>query len=206
MERLGVIYKATCLITGKSYIGQTIKSLEERKREHYKAKDNFPFHLALKKYGPENFNWEILEDKILPQDLDEKEIYWIEFYNTYCQGYNATRGGDNTQNLDNWREKNPDKVLENAKNGLLYAQKYNKEHREEHLANLAKARPLALAARRRKVRCIELDLEFESLSAAEEWSKTIDNPNKQIANHQHISKVCRGQRHTAGGYHWQYIL
>ena len=56
----------------------------------------------------------------------------------------------------------------------------------------------------KKVMCIELHLIFESLSAAEEWSKSLDNPNGKTAAHQHISKVCRGLRKTCGGYHWKY--
>ena len=57
----------------------------------------------------------------------------------------------------------------------------------------------------KKVKCIELNLIFDSLSAAEEWSKSSNNPNGKIAAHQHISKVCKGQRKTCGGYHWKYI-
>ena len=57
---VGVIYKATCSITGKSYIGQTIH-YEQRIKEHLKTKDGSHFHNALAKYGPDAFTWEILE-------------------------------------------------------------------------------------------------------------------------------------------------
>lgn len=57
----------------------------------------------------------------------------------------------------------------------------------------------------RKVRCVELDKIFNSISEAEQWSASSDNPNGKICYHQHISKVCNGKRHTTGGYHWEYV-
>lgn len=205
MNTLGVIYKATNKINGKSYIGQTIYALDKRRKEHERAVDDYPFHQAIRKYGAENFDWEILEQDIDVTKLDEREMFWIEQQGTYSKGYNATRGGDNANALADWKIEHPEQVKKNALNALQYAQQHNKEHRGEHLERLANIRPLALAARRRKVRCVDLDLIFESLSAAEAWSKSTENPNKKPASHQHISKVCNGQRKTAGGYHWQYI-
>ena len=60
-------------------------------------------------------------------------------------------------------------------------------------------------ASKKKVRCIDLNLTFESLTDAENWSKSKLNPNGKTASHQHISKVCKGYRNTAGGYHWEYM-
>jgi hypothetical protein len=60
-----------------------------RKKDHLKAKDNYSFHVALRKYGQENFIWEILEECENDQ-LSERERYWISYYNTYYDGYNET--------------------------------------------------------------------------------------------------------------------
>ena len=87
---MGVIYKATNMLNKKSYIGQTRRSLEIRKKEHELDsnlnKSNSAFHFALKKYGFDNFSWEILEecDKSL---LDSREDYWQEFYQAKEFGY-----------------------------------------------------------------------------------------------------------------------
>lgn len=201
---MGVIYKATCLQSGKSYIGQTKKTLDERKREHERAKDNYAFHVAMRKYGVQAFIWEILEE-CSNDKLDEREIYWINHFDTYNKGYNLTLGGDNATALINWINSHKQESQANALNGLKYAQQYNQEHKEEHLNQLAKARQKAIKACSRKVHCIELDLIFDSLSDAERWSQTPANPKGKRCAHQHISKVCKGQRKTAGGYSWEYV-
>lgn len=198
---MGVIYKATDRKTGRAYIGQTT-DFEERKKQHRKNK-GYTFGEEYKK-RPEDFIWEILEE--CPDEfLSEREIYWIECYDTYYNGYNETKGGENAEALLRWQEQNPDKVLHNAMNGLKYAQKHNQEHRDEHLAQLAEARKKAHLAVSKKVRCIELNLEFNSLSDAERWSISSDNPNGKKATHQHIAHVCKGSRNTTGGYHWEYV-
>lgn len=89
--------------------------------------------------------------------------------------------------------------------GLEFAQKYNQEHWQEHFAQLAEARKAAVQACSRKVCCVDLNLIFNSLSEAERWSQTTENPNGRVCMHQHISKVCNGKRKTAGGYQWKYI-
>ena len=94
----GFIYKITNNINGKCYIGKTTKTIEERFKEHLKesslerAKDR-PLYRAIQKYGKENFSIEMIE--IVPLDfLSEKECYWIGYYHSYGDGYNATLGGD----------------------------------------------------------------------------------------------------------------
>jgi group I intron endonuclease len=95
-----IIYKVTNKINNKVYIGQTTLSLDERRKYHYKESrrknDTTYFHNALNKYHYEDFVWEILEDNIDNIDtLNEKEIYYISFYDTYFNGYNETTGGTN---------------------------------------------------------------------------------------------------------------
>lgn len=91
----GVIYCYHCIPTGKKYIGKT-KNEKIRKRSHrYKAKKGIKnnFYNAIRKYGWENFVYGVIEefDILL---LDEKEIYYINFYDTYNTGYNSTKGGE----------------------------------------------------------------------------------------------------------------
>ena len=90
---MGCIYLYTNKINGKQYIGQTIQPIQVRHYNH--LHQNTYFDRALKKYGESNFTLEILEDNIFDsEELDKKEQYYIEKYNTYYDGYNSTPGGD----------------------------------------------------------------------------------------------------------------
>ena len=86
------IYKVTNKINGKVYIGQSA-DIGRRWRQHMTAEDDTYFHKAIQKYGVENFKWEVIE-QCKKKDLDEREIYWIEYYDSFNKGYNCTKGGD----------------------------------------------------------------------------------------------------------------
>ena len=99
-QRTGIIYCAHNKVSKKRYIGLTINSLNKRRIHHYcKAGKPNPvhFHRALLKYKIEDWIWSILEEDILQEDLNNREIYWIEKYNTYETGYNGTSGGGGQQ-------------------------------------------------------------------------------------------------------------
>ena len=92
------IYKATNKRNGKSYIGQTINSLNIRKTQHLaeskRAKYNYYFYNAIRKWGIDIFDWEILEECVSKEELDKKEIEYIKIYNSLTpKGYNLSQGG-----------------------------------------------------------------------------------------------------------------
>ena len=93
----GFIYKITNTINGKSYIGHTIQNVKERFYQHCatkcsKAVSNMAIHRAIKKYGKSNFTVEVIEE-IDSANLNDRERYWIKYYNSYNNGYNSTKGG-----------------------------------------------------------------------------------------------------------------
>ena len=111
MSNIVYIYKITNNINGKCYIGQTSKTIEERWKEHInnsKRKNRKKNYLqnAILKYGKENFSIEEIE-KCDISKLDEKEIYWIKFYDSFHNAYNCTLGGDGGKIL----ELDEDKVI-----------------------------------------------------------------------------------------------
>ena len=91
----GYIYKYTSP-SGKSYIGQTIRSLKERAGHGGKRyKESHEFYKAIKKYGFKNFEVEILAE-VLQEQLDQIEIKYIQLFNTLIpNGYNISAGGQN---------------------------------------------------------------------------------------------------------------
>ena len=101
---MGYIYLITNKINNKKYVGKTTKSIKERWEEHLKDSKKEkceirPLYRAIRKYGIENFTIEEIE-KCNIISLSEKEQYWIKYYNTYEDGYNATLGGDGSILLD----------------------------------------------------------------------------------------------------------
>lgn len=94
---MAYIYKITNIVNNKKYIGKTERDLDTRWQEHIrKAKKypHIPLYAAINKYGKEQFTIEMIE-QCSSEELDEREMYWINFYNTYhSHDYNCTGGGE----------------------------------------------------------------------------------------------------------------
>lgn len=56
---------------------------------------NYPLSRGIRLYGEEEYELVILEDCLPKEQLNEREIYWIAFYDTYYHGYNQSTGGNN---------------------------------------------------------------------------------------------------------------
>jgi group I intron endonuclease len=85
-----IIYKITNKVNGKIYIGKTKNDSED----YYGS--GVIIKAAIKKYGLENFEKEVLEKVNNLQELNKREIYWIAEYNSTNKkiGYNIGKGGD----------------------------------------------------------------------------------------------------------------
>lgn len=87
------------MINGKKYIGQSINIYDryEQHKNRYKISNdsgyNGAFHRALRKYGWNNFDFDVLEE-CSPKKLDEREQFWIKKEDSLSpNGYNLTIGG-----------------------------------------------------------------------------------------------------------------
>lgn len=93
------IYKITNLINGKCYIGQSVnienRWAAEKRRAFLENEEeyDYPRSRAFRKYGLDNFCFEIVEECSI-NELNEKERYYIQHYNSLVpNGYNQTLGG-----------------------------------------------------------------------------------------------------------------
>jgi group I intron endonuclease len=137
-----IIYKAENIINGKVYIGQTRKKLHERIADHKynsKLKDGH-FQRAIRKYGFDKFIWSIIDTAESFEELNEKEAYCVDYYDSYNNGYNSTVGGeDNPMNHAEIREKisvAKNKWYEKAGNNGAFL---GKNHTEETKKKMRKA-------------------------------------------------------------------
>lgn len=94
------IYKITNTINNMCYIGQS-KNIHKRWNNHKSVYNNenaheYDYYLyrAMRKYGIENFTFDVIEECDI-NSLNDREIYWINYYDSYNNGYNSTNGGDN---------------------------------------------------------------------------------------------------------------
>lgn len=98
------IYKISNTINNKIYIGQSSRSVKERFKRHLNdaLSNRLDTHFcrAIRKYGPEHFYVETIDAASNKNELNEKEHYWINYYNSVENGYNETdsmvRCGGNT--------------------------------------------------------------------------------------------------------------
>jgi group I intron endonuclease len=89
----GIIYQAFDTSNGKSYIGQTTRSLEIRKNEHWNEESNSRKFKNAFRLRPKAFVWNILTTCYNFNDLNVCEMYWIRFFNSIFDGYNLREGG-----------------------------------------------------------------------------------------------------------------
>lgn len=229
---IGTIYKITSP-SGKHYIGQTI-NLKDRKRCFYNPNKYYSgrkLDNAIKKYGIENFKYEIIiqiveVDKIkLREKLNELEIFYIKKYNSYKEGYNMTLGGSGSMECFQTEESRK-KISEKAKGrkGTMLGRHLTAEQRKK-VSDFAKTRTgdknpffgkshseetKRKIGRANSIPVIQLDLNGNTLnefSSAKEAARTLGKPKADSE----IIKVCKNYvspsgRHykTALGYKWKY--
>lgn len=94
-----LVYLCRNTKNAKTYVGITRRSLRRRIAEHLSSARTLglrghAFHRALHRYGKDAFRWEVLEESVPEEEVDEREIFFIRQYGSYGRaGYNLTRGG-----------------------------------------------------------------------------------------------------------------
>jgi group I intron endonuclease len=132
---MSIIYKITNSLTNKCYIGYTSKTVNTRWSQHihrsFKKNLNCKFDNALRKYDVTNWNIEVLEENLSVAESKEKEMYYIQLFDSYNNGYNSTLGGDGNTGIVMSAESNQKRS--NALKGKQknYDRMHGKTHKEE---------------------------------------------------------------------------
>lgn len=134
MNKTNVIYAYKKIDENKIvYIGQTV-NLKLRNKRHRDIDPfdstlreyNYPLSRGIRKYGNDAYELIILEDNLPKEKLNEREKYWISFYDTYYHGYNQSLGGSNPIMIKH-NEDEIDKVINLLKNTTMPFQEIAKE-------------------------------------------------------------------------------
>ena len=208
----GFIYKISNSINDKVYIGKTLSSIEKRFQEHKKdsgrdTENIRPLYRAMNKYGCDCFSIELVEEVPI-EHLSEREQFWIEYYNSYHNGYNATLGGDGKQLYDY------NAIITRFLDGRLVKElaeefgccteticKVLKLEGFNPKENMIKSISKSLAAYKNG----QLIQEFSSRMEAVKWlqtngyTKSTDRDNINAT----IGRAANGQRKTAYGLQWK---
>lgn len=219
---MGCIYKITNKLNNKSYIGLTIRSPQMRWSEHiYRSKNitnnSQTICKAINKYGSDNFLFEVIEDNILNEVLQEKEKYYIELFDTYNNGYNDTPGGDGGYNLQTgisicqwdldgnfikqWRTaQSVEDKLGWAHEDLLRCCRGERISSHGYLWSFSpEEKPIKRPNKIFKPVC-QLD---DNLNIIQIFDTVKDAAKTVVIADSNISRACR--RHIrAGGYYWKY--
>jgi hypothetical protein len=223
------IYCFTNKINNKKYVGQSIDILLRREQHFWAAYNiktreyNTYFHKAIRKYGQNNFIFEILEECKV-DDLDEKEIKWISYYksNNSEFGYNLTFGGkplNSSHSLKIYQYDKNGKLLAEFENAYDAARQLGEGFYQSSIWSCAshyKAKSVKgfifayegddlswhfnLKINKRAV--VQLDKNnniINTFSSLKEAARAVNG------NSSNIRKVLQGKRKSSSGYYWKEV-
>ena len=180
-----IIYKTTNLVNGKIYVGK-----DAYNRSTYLG-SGLVLRRAIAKYGKENFKKEILERCQSLNELSQREIYWISFFNSTNPsiGYNLTDGGvggDTYSFLPEYKKTIRKKQLADAAkafNNSEEGKKFLSENSKRMWRDPKHRSHMVKVMSGRKVKWKD-----KIASAITEWHKTDPIP---LESRQRAAKICR---------------
>lgn len=191
----------------KAYVGQTKQKPERRWRTNGKGYIDSPlFYKPIQKYGWDNFEHIILEECPNANSANEREIYWIQYFNSFDNGYNLTPGGNNYMG-ELWKNlefKEKMKKSFSIKAQKEWADSKRAEVKQKKMQegiqrvwsdeNWRKKRIEKIIGEKnpnsKKVVNLETGKIFSTIKEASEWADL-----KSVSS---IGQCCKGKRKTAG--------
>lgn len=207
--KMGYVYLISNDINNKKYVGITIRTIEQRWKEHLRH-DNEIIDKAIKKYGANHFFIQQLEE-CSDEELDNKEQYWISYYDSYKNGYNCTTGGRRQFNMGS--NKNHERIKElwelgfgqkeiQQKTGLNIETVHNYLIKSGVSSEDIKARFKQKLSKAKSIPVKQLDLDNNLIKI---WDSAKEASEFLNISRQNICLACKKKRKTAGNYKWEYL-
>jgi group I intron endonuclease len=197
-------------INNKVYIGQTVQSPPQKRWYPSNYKHNEYFYNAIQKYGWDNFEHIIIEEVCSLEEANQREQYWINYYNSINReyGYNIRPGGNNSLLSEETKKKMSQNHRDvSGEKNYFYGKHfcgeqhpmYGKHHSEETKQKISQSK---LNKNGKPVRCITTNKIFNTIREAGRYYNISSS---------HIAECCKGKRKTCGKYNnipltWEYFI
>lgn len=185
MKKYHFVYITTNLINGKQYVGDhSTDDLNCHRTKNYLGSGKFTLHLAIQKYGKENFSREILEFFHTKQEAFDAQEKYIKEYNTRTpNGYNISYKGGSEMSGGSVSEKTR-KKMSDAKKGIKFTTEHIKKLSESHIGNKHSQEIINIIA-----------LKNKGQKRSKEAIKKMQKP-KTEAHKKNIKKGMKGKKYT----------
>lgn len=204
---MAYIYKITNLLNNQIYIGLTTRTVDARWKEHCRHNSQL-IDKAIEELGKENFSIETIEE--CDEDvLDEREQYWINYYNSFNNGYNNTLGGrDNNYVMTDkislvlslWDEGlTINRIVEYTKLNVETVRSYLNKNGIDHEAIRKRANKAIGLSKSKPVLQFDLNDNF-----IQEWPTAVAAAEALNINSKYITATCRGKQKTYNKMKWRY--
>ena len=194
------IYLWTNLVNGKKYVGQTT-CFHRRMGTYRHTYPNAYMERAVNKHGLDNFDITILERDVPLDKLDEREQYWLDYYQSYDldKGYNICRIASTTEGVthtEEWCKEHSEWLKDKWATDEDYRKFWHDKMSGENNYFYGKDCSGDKNGHAKSIICVEKNKIYTTVKEAAKENNT---------SRQNISNALNGRQETAGGYHWEYV-
>ncbi len=205
---MGFIYLIENDLNDKKYVGITSRNINIRWKEHLRHSSQI-IDKVIALLGKEHFSIRELEE-CDDDKLDEREIYWINYYNSFQNGYNFTLGGRDENMI--FSPDNFDKVKElwdlgYGQKEIQQQLKINVETVHNYLlkngitAENIKNRHREKVGKSKSKKILQLDLNDNVVKL---WDSIVSIDRAGVASRAVVNRCLNGQQKSGKGFKWQY--
>ena len=220
---MGFIYKIVNKANGMIYIGQTIKSLQERWRQHRTKSSNCRYlKHAFKKYGIDNFDF-IMICICFDEDLDKFEIQYMKSLNSMVpNGYNLREGGNSGRHSEETKKKISDTLKSRTdlvRHTPSFKGIYHTDDSKKKISDTLKSRTDLVRpsfkgiyhtddskkkmSESHKIKINQYDLNDNFIKLFDSISDAAKETNIERSS---IGKCCNRSYKTSGGFKWKFSV